>query len=482
MTKNDSSRLFFLKGFVGFSISSWISSVLSLFSVPIITRVFSTAELGKINIFISIVNLFLNFSYMGIDQAFARFYYEPLGKNDPKSFMGVCLTMAGIIAFIVMLGILVFYKTLSVTIIGYVSFVIPVAVILSIISNMLLRFFNLAARMEKNVVLYNIQAVSITVISNVSYVAVAIYKPSAESAIVFRTALLFSAAIIFLVYKANKVLSFRMDLSKKVVRDVLLYALPICPATILAVSNSSIGQILMKHYVNYSAIGIYSNATTVASIITILQHGINNYWGPYVYENYKTKQPQIEKMHHMIAFAMIMFGLAIIIGQDLIYFLLIGENFWASKQLFPLLIISPVCYTISETLGMGVRLSKKTFLNIPVYAINLIVNVGLCLVLLPKIGVIGAAIATAGSSIAMLVTKSILGERLYRCSDNYFKLIIALLALVTTAVIHIFIYESPIKYIVYLVAMVIVCLAYINEIKSIFLLLNDLKIKFIKKV
>ena len=282
-------------------------------------------------------------------------------------------------------------------------------------------------------------------------------------------------------YKAKRTLSFKMDLSKPVVKDVLLYALPICPAMILAVSNSSIGQILMKYYVDYSAIGIYSNAATVASIITILQHGINNYWGPYVYENYKTKRFQIVKMHHMISFAMIMFGLAIIIFKDLIYLLLIGRDFWASKQLFPVLIVSPVCYTISETLGMGVRLSKQTFLNIPVYAINLIVNVGLCFLLLPYIGVVGAAIATASSSVAMLITKSILGERLYRCSDNYFKLAIALLTLIVTAVIHIFVYESALKYIVYFVAVVVVCLTYINEIKSVLLLLNDLKVRFLRK-
>ncbi len=481
MEKKSESRLYFIKTFIGFSLSSWIGAALSLVSVPIKTRVFTTGELGKINLFISIVNMFLNFAYLGIDQTYSRFYFEPLGKNDKKSFMGVCLTMVGGVVLLTSIGIMLFYKQLSEQIIGYVSFIIPIAVILSIIANVLLRFFNLSARMEKNILLYNVQAVAITVIGNFVFVITGLYNPSAENAIVLRTLLFCAAAVIFLIYKSKTALSFKMDCSKPVVKDILIYSLPLCPATLLSVANSSIGQLLMKHYVDYSAVGIYSNAVTVSSIITILQQGINNYWGPYVYENYKTKQKKIIKMHHMISFAMIIAALGIILFQDLIYAVLIGKNFWGSKAFFPLLIISPVCYTISETLGIGIRLSKKTILNIPVYAINVIVNIGLCWLLLPRVGVVGAAVATAVSSVVMLIVKSIFGERLYCCSDNYLKLALALGTLLAVSFVHIYVYQHWIKYPLYLTAMAITVLCYRNEVKMLFLLLDDFKKKLIKR-
>lgn len=478
--KKNNSRLLLLKGFIGFSVSSWVGAALSFISTPIITRAFSTEELGKINLFIAIVNMFLNFIYLGIDQAFTRFYYEPPGRNDQKSFLGVCLSLTTGVTILVAAGIVLFYKDLSSMIIGYITFTIPLAIILSIVANIVLRFFNLAARMKKNILLFNIQTIVITAISNISYVLVAIDTASAEKAIVFRTVLLLSAATVFLLYASKKALSFNMDLSKSVIKEIFVYALPVCPAAILSVANTTVGQVFMKCFVDYSAVGIYSNATTVASIITIIQQGINNYWGPYVYENYKSKQTQIIKMHHMISFIMLAFGLGIILFQDLIYTLLVGKNFWASKQLFPLLIISPICYTISETLGMGIRLSKKTFLNIPVYVLNIVVNLSLCFLLLPRIGVIGAAFASAVSSVVMLIAKSIFGERLYRCSDNYLKLIIGLSVLVITAIIHIFVYESMVKYIVYFVAIAIICVIYFREINSALNLLKDLKEKIIK--
>lgn len=468
------NKMSFIKGFLGFSVSAWINAGLSFFATPIITRAFLPDELGKINLFVSLVNMFLYFSYLGIDQAFTRFYHEPLGNNDKKSMLTVCLTLSSVIFVFVAMGILICYKAVSSSIIGYVGFVVPVSVIVSIISQMIIRYFNLAARMEKNIILFNVQAIASTVISNISYVAVALVSATAENAIIFRTGLNFILAVILFVLAIKTSLSLKADFNKNVVKDILVYALPVCPAALLATVNNSLGQLLLKNFVDYSAIGIYSNAVTIAAILTIIQSGFNSYWGPFVYENYKTQQKRIIKVHHIMSFAIIIFALLIIFCQDLIYIILVGEKFWASKQLFPLLIISPVCYTIAETLGMGIRLEKKTYLNIPVAAINVFVNIFLCFILLPKIGVIGAAVASAISSICMLIVRSYWGEKRYRCSDNYFKLIVALATLVITAVIHVFVYDLWVKYIVYFFAVIIVCIAYIPQIKMIIMLVKEI--------
>ena len=475
------NRVLFFKRFMGFSISAWVNAILSLISTPLITSLFSTADVGKIQLFITIVNLVLNFSYLGIDQAFARFFYEPPEKNNKKTFLGICLGLTGLITLVISVIIFAYGNVISNMILGYVTYIIPVSLCISIFSNVVMRFINLNARMEKSILLFNIQAISITFISNMSYIAVAIHKPSAENAIILRTVLTGIAGIIFLICLRNRIDFKNMNINKNVVITILAYSLPVCPAALLSVANNSIGQILMKHYVSYGAIGIYSNAVTVASIITLIQAGINHYWEPLVYENYKTKQKEIIKMHHVISFIMIIFALCIICSHDLIYTILIGKNFWASKQIFPLLIISPVCYTISETLGIGIRLSKKTILNIPVYLSNLIVNIGLCALLLPRMGVVGAALASAVSSIAMLIVKAIFGECTYRCSDNYVKLAIALLTLFATAFIHTYVYECAIKYILYLIAIIITILCYTREVKSVLLLINDLKNEFLRR-
>ena len=101
--------------------------------------------------------------------------------------------------------------------------------------------------------------------------------------------------------------------------------------------------------------------------------------------------------------------------------------------------------------------------------------------MLPRIGIMGAALASSISSIVMLVVKSVLGERVYRCSDNYYKLAISLASLFGTAVIHMFVYEHWIKYLLYLFAIIVAILCYIKEVKTIILLLCDIMKKFTRR-
>ncbi|MDD4689388.1 MAG: oligosaccharide flippase family protein [Eubacteriales bacterium] len=458
----------FLKRLIGFSLAAWVNSAISFIAIPIITRIFLPDELGKIYLFITYTNILLSFAYLGIDQAFTRFYHEPCGKNDYKSLLTVCISLSLIICAIIGIAVIICRDYVSNEILGYVSIVVPICLILSIFSEVLLRYMNLSARMRNNVLLYSVQSITITLIGKVSFVVVALWSPFAQNAILFKTILIFSAAIVFLMYGAKKELSLKTDYSKACLSELFKYAIPIFPATLLIMLNNSIALLMLKRYVDYSAIGIYSNAVSIAGILSILQSGFGAYWPPFVFENYKNGQNKIVKVHHIISFSMVALALIIVISQDLIYHILVGKQYWDSKILLPFLLISPICYTIAETLGLGITIAKKTYLNIPVYIVNVIVNIALCFILLPRIGITGAAIASAVSSICMLIIKSIFGEHLYKCSDNYFKVVSVMSVAMITAVINYVLFDYAIKYLIFISLFVVLVLIYLKEIKYLF--------------
>lgn len=66
----------FVKKFIGFSVVTWVSFIISFLSAPISTRLFDPSVLGKINIFNTYTNLWGILILVGLDQAYARFYYE----------------------------------------------------------------------------------------------------------------------------------------------------------------------------------------------------------------------------------------------------------------------------------------------------------------------------------------------------------------------------------------------------------------------
>lgn len=469
--KDENTGTKFVSRIFGFSMASWVNCIISLIATPITTAVFAPEELGKVNMLISYANIIIPFIYMGFDQAYVRFYNEPLGKNTSGSMFKLCLSFSAILVIPTTLITLIMWKTISDGIIGYSSIFIYFCLMLYVLATMLMRYANLKARMDNNIFMFFIQSVLSTIIIKISFAGVALIKPSAEYAIFFRTALLFLVGVVFVIAAISKCRKEPIECNKNVSKELLKYGLPLFPTVFIIMLNTSLSQLVLKNYVEYEMIGIYSNAVTMASIITIVQSGLNTFWTPFVYE-YREEQTKIQKMHHIVAYLLITCGFVIIAFQDLVYLILVNEKYWASKAIMGLLMISPISETISETLGLGIELSKKTYMKLPVYAVSIVVNVVSCLLLIPKFGIVGAAIANAISSLTMLIIKSIIGEHYYRCSDNYAKLIICMLLFITTAILSSFFNNGIVKILVALIGIILTTLVYS---KTVLLLLKNLK-------
>lgn len=467
----------FAKRIFGFSMASWINCAISLVSTPITTTLFLPEELGKVNLFISFANILIPFVYLGFDQTYVRFFNEPSGKNTAGSTFKLCLLFSGIMSCIVSVIVLFGWKYFSSRIIGYASFIVALCLAIYLFATMILRYVNLKARMENNVKIFCIQSVVSTIIIKLSFASVAIIKADAFYAIISRSSFLLIAAILFSYTAVKKSRIEQIDYSKNALIGMVKFALPIFPTTFLVMLNASLSQLMLKRYADYSMVGIYSNAVTIASIITIVQSGLNTFWTPFVYEYYK-EQKKIQKMHHIVTFSMICMALGIIVFKDLVYGILVNEKYWGSKAIMAILLISPISDTVSETLGLGIELSKRTYLKLPVYIINIIVNVSACYLLIPRFGILGAALANASASLAMLISKTLIGEKYYKCSDNYYKLTMGMLLVGIIAITNYFISNSIIISSLAICGIFLICLLY----KSTFLLLVRIGRTMIKNI
>lgn len=463
----------FIKRIFGFSMASWVNCLISFIATPITTALFAPSELGKINLFVSYINILVPFAYMGFDQAYVRFCNEPCGKNTAKSLFRLCLHISLILSAAVVAVIVGFGKRLSYNIVGNYSFAIVIAFCVYFLATVLLRYTGLKARMENNVKDYFVQAVSSTTIMKLSFAIVALQYPKGEIAIIFKAALLFFCALFFGVRAYIKCKGDKCDSSKPVMTELSRFAIPLFPTVFLSMLNTSLPQVFLKRFVDYEAIGIYSNAGTIAGIITILQSGLNTFWTPFVYEYYKQRE-KIQKMHRMVSFVLIAFALVLIVCKDLVYYILVDKQYWASKLIMPMMLISPVCVTIAETLGMGIELSKKTYLKLPVYCVNIAVNVGACVILIPQFGMVGAAIASALAALSMLIVKTIIGERFYKCSDNYTALVLGMAILLAVSAIGCVAQARWIGTIAAWVAILALCLVYRRTLKELIAVVKGL--------
>lgn len=450
----DNTAKKFLSKIVGFSLATWISAVISLLATPVITRLFLPEELGKINVFQTFLTFFLYIGILGLNQGYIRFYNDISFKNNRKSLFTI--SIAASIGFSVMLGfvIIIFGEKISFFISGEVNYIIPLCLAIALIFVVFLNFSKNVYRMEKNITMYSLQVIIMSLIAKLSFVLTAFWNPSHLNGIILITVGYSIVGTIFIMIQFRNNITIKVNSSKKDISNLFIFSLPLIPVVLLSWLNTSIPILLLSNYVNYSSIGIYTSAITIVSIITLVQSGFNIFWAPFVYENYIREKNKIKLVHRLITFVMVTFGIFIVLGQDVLY-ILIGPEFRDSKEFFALLLVSPICYTIAETTGLGINIAKKSYLNLITTGISAFINFVICLLTLPVFGMIGAAVAVATSAFVMLIVKTLMGERYYSVIVNYKKTFSAPILFVFVAVISYQFFE----FVLLKNILIIICLA-----------------------
>ena len=159
-----------------------------------------------------------------------------------------------------------------------------------------------------------------------------------------------------------------------------------------------------------------------------------------------------------------LFGLVIIILQTPV-FLLLGEAYRSSVVFFPFLFLSPICYCLGETTGMGIIISKKTHWTTIIYLFSAVINIALCFVFIPLMGMAGAAVSAAASAVLTLLLRTRVGEQYYRVLDNW-RYLAYTIGLMTVASVGNLVLTGAIKYALLIAVLAVACLLFRKEIRT----------------
>lgn len=462
----EQSKKTFLKNMVGFSMVTWISFVLGFIASPIATRLFPTEEMGKLNLFNTYAALISSVCYLGLDQAFVRFFREVPGKATRKSLFTFCVSVALGFSVIATAVLSFFWQGISAEIVGAADAGVFVCLGVYSFSLVVFRFLSLCYRMEQNAVLYTIQGVLHALFTKIAYLAVGFTIPTGKAALIALTVLmgLFTLVFVYL-QRARLDVHFMRSTDRATVKAVSAFALPLVPISLLAWLNSYVSPLVLKHLLGYSATGIYTSALGLASTINIIQTGFNTYWAPYVLENYQSDDSRrFYTVHRLMACMLTLFGLGITLLQTPV-FMLLGKAYRSSVVFFPFLFLSPICYCLGETTGMGVTISKKSYWNTLIYLFSGVVNVVLCFVFIPMLGMAGAALASATSAVLTLLLRTYVGERYYKVLESWQYLVytIGLMAIASFGNLWL---TGVIKYALLVGVLLLACLLYRRELKT----------------
>lgn len=454
VNKNSISRAAFIKSIIKFSISSWINFIISVIAVIITTRVFAPDILGLVTIFNTTSGLIMSFVCMGFDSSYIRFFNEPPNGFNKFNLFILCIGIPMILIMIIgTISSLFFYKTISFFLFQKVSWFITIMLFINVMSLIVLRYLTIKYRMDDKVFMFTLLSILVQFFSKVFVIIAALFSPSYNTVIGFNVVGIFFISIFISIFAFKKILVENKRITnleiqsnpkksfKKEIKPIIMFAIYSWPVPIVIYLNAFFSQIIISKQLSTYEVGIYSSVNIFIGALSVIVAGFGNYWSSFMFANYKTEQKLITKVHNYAQLGVLMVMCFIIIFRDIIY-LGLGKQYHDSKQFFALAIIYTLLLLLCETTSYGISISKKVYFTVIAMGLAAIVNLVLCLYFIPKIGVSGAAFASALSGITMFTIQTIIGQKYYKSIEKPLTTSLTVFLLFGMSILNYFFYNE----------------------------------------
>ena len=430
----------FAKNILKFSIPSVVTAFVGICVLPIISRIYPEAEYGYINNFNSIGNLMMGVFLLGLDGAYIRFFNEPMTNTNRNGMFLFALKTGVVTSFAAFLVTFLCFKGKVLTYLFNENSSAALCLLyLYVLALIFYRLLNINNRFSEKIAAYNAQQVCFIIGNRLLFVMAAPFSTRfLPSAII----MLVSTAMIVIVsgiFQRREFLNSSISTNAKY--EMIKFAIPIMPTTIVVFLNNSIASLILGGYDLRNDVGILAIAMTVANAFSVIPTAFGVYWGPFMYKNYRNEKNFILDVHDWIILLCTVLVLGMLVFQDLIY-LLLGPNYRVSQSYFMLIMLSPVFTLLSETTIYGIALAKKPKYTLYTAILGSIINVLLCSLIIPTNGVLGAAIGISVSAMVMFVTRTLIAQRYYRTIRSYMRTMISCILIIMLCILNYFIYNS----------------------------------------
>lgn len=165
----------------------------------------------------------------------------------------------------------------------------------------------------------------------------------------------------------------------------------------------SLDVLMLTHFTNYETVAYYSSAVKLTLLISMVLTSVNAVIAPQIAKDFAEKAVQAlkEKIAHStrLIFAITMPGIVLLAIGASFFLGLFGEGYVQAKTALWVLLIGQTVNALCGSIGVYLNMTgkQKVFQTILVSA--LFINIALNFWLIPEYGMLGAAMATAGSMI-----------------------------------------------------------------------------------
>lgn len=381
-----------------FAIGNFGSKLLQIVLVPFYTRYMSDAQYGTVDLMQSVVSLLMPVISLTIAEGVFRYAMEKEYDKSAVLSVGLVVTAAG--SAVLCLG-------------GWgVTFFMEANLVWLVVANTITNALRTLASQYTRAIgksalyaLDNILMTACVLLLNIFFIA-KLNMGINGYMLGYVLANLFSA--IFLVLKLGRHFRFSLGkVRKPLVKEMLLFSMPLIPNSICWWISSFLDRTMIVSMVSVGANGLYGAAHKIPSLLSMVMTIFFQAWQ--VSANEEFNKDDISELYSKIfeqisACIFVLASLLIMLSKP-INSIFLGADYFDAWKLMPPLILSTAFFSFAQFLGSIYTANKKTKMAFVTNFIGVVVSVSLNLILIPKIGSIGAAIANATSYLVLWIVR-----------------------------------------------------------------------------
>jgi O-antigen/teichoic acid export membrane protein len=428
-----------LKQFAGqtviYGLPTILGRLLNVLLVPLYTRLFPTAEYGVVSELYAYVSFLYVLLTYGMETAFFRFAQEKEQKSKVYSTAFISLLSTSV--FFVLL-VSLFSKNIAgeLDYSSHREYIIWFAYILAFDAITIIPYANLR---QENKAMKFAMIKSVWIVINIGlnlffillcpfissysnnnvltgFISL-IYDPNIGVGYIFISNLIASAVVLLILGVDMLKINFNFDCL--LLKKMLKYAWPLLLFSFAGIINETFDRIILKHLLPASSnpmaqLGIYGACYKISILMTLFVQTYRYAAEPFFFSKSKSKdarQLYSDMMtYFVIICALIFVGVMMYINQVMHF---VGKEYRVGEPVVPILLLANLCLGVFYNLSVWFKLTDRTIYGAFISIFGATVTLSLNFLLIPVMGIMGAAWATLICYASMMIVSYIIGQHFY---------------------------------------------------------------------
>lgn len=438
--KNSYKKL--MSNTIVFAIGSFSSKILTFLLVRLYTGVFSESQFGLSDNLMKAGNWLFPLLTLSVCEAIFRYGLEESYDKAKVFSIGNTVVFGGIAVLLIAVPIVNRLPVIHKYIGDYIWFLF----LFVMMANIKSLYANFVCSLRK-VKLFAFNGILTTVLTVVFSVLFLVVFDLGVAGYMLATILSDFISIVFLTIAAKLWKYYTLSFLKKsknpfdngLAGAMLKFCIPLMPAQILWLITDSSDSFMVTHYLGQSYTGILAASYKIANLVTTVYMIFSPAWNmSAITENdndeRSTFYTNVFNINQTILY-MTCGGILLIIKPFILSNLWIESKFSSAVLYSPGLVLATVFTCFTTFLGAIYVATKKTKNSFFTIIVAAVLNIGINIVLIPRIGIYGAVISTLVAYFVAFVIRSIDARKLIRFDIKVKKIIVncSLLSIMTLA-------------------------------------------------